>query len=55
MVRPLDPGEESSELEVLEVNTLGEAVYATPAIAPSRLYIRTVEHLYAFGPAPAGE
>ncbi len=55
VVRPLDPGEESSELEVLEVNTLGEAVYATPAIAPSRLYIRTVEHLYAFGPAPAGE
>lgn len=50
VVRPLDPGEESRELEVLEVNTLGEAVYATPAIAPSRLYIRTVEHLYAFGP-----
>ena len=50
VVRPLDPGEESPELEVLRVNPLGEAVYATPAIAPSRLYIRTVEHLYAFGP-----
>ncbi len=53
VVRPLEPGEETSELEVLHVNTLGEAVYATPAIAPSRLYIRTVENLYAFGPEPA--
>ena len=50
VVRPLDSGEATRELEVLEVNTLGEAVYATPAIAPSRLYLRTVEALYAFGP-----
>ena len=50
VVRPLDPGENSPELDVVQVNPLGEAVYATPAIAPSRLYIRTVEALYAFGP-----
>ena len=50
VVRPLDPGEKSPELVVVRVNPLGESVYATPAIAPSRLYIRTVEALYAFGP-----
>ena len=50
VVRPLDPGEKSPELEVIHVNAFEESVYATPAIAPSRLYIRTVEHLYAFGP-----
>ena len=50
VVRPLAPGEESAELEVLRVNPLGEGVYATPAIAPSRLYFRTVEHLFVFGP-----
>ena len=50
VVRPLDPGEKSPELDVVQVNPLGESVYATPAIAPSRLYIRTVEALYAFGP-----
>ena len=50
VVRPLDPDEKSPELNVVQVNPLGESVYATPAIAPSRLYIRTVEALYAFGP-----
>ena len=55
VVAPLAAGEKSQELEVLRVNPLGEAVYATPAIAPSRLYIRTVEHLYAFGPERSGE
>ncbi len=50
VVNPLDPGEKSPELDVIRVNPLGESVYATPAIAPSRLYIRTVEALYAFGP-----
>ena len=34
VVRPLDPGEESPELDVVQVNPLGEAVYATPAIRP---------------------
>ena len=50
VVRPLDSGEKSPELDIVQVNPLGESVYATPAIAPSRLYIRTVEALYAFGP-----
>lgn len=54
VARPLERGEEAPELEVLRVNPLGEAVYATPALAPSRLYIRTVEHLYAFGRETAG-
>ena len=52
VARPLEPGEESLELEVLAVHPLEEAVYATPAIAPSRLYIRTVEHLVAFTGEP---
>ncbi len=50
VVRPLSPGERAAEFEVLQMNPLDEAVYATPALAPSRLYIRTVEHLYGFGP-----
>jgi outer membrane protein assembly factor BamB len=29
----------------------GEDVYATPAISNGRIYIRTVAHLYCFGPA----
>ena len=37
------------QLEVLQVNDLGEQCYATPAIADGRLYIRTVESLYCFG------
>jgi outer membrane protein assembly factor BamB len=35
--------------EVLAVNDLGEECYATPAIAGSRIYIRTRSSLYAFG------
>ena len=30
---------------------LGEPCYATPAVAGDTLYVRTAEHLYAFGPA----
>jgi outer membrane protein assembly factor BamB len=30
---------------------LGEPCYATPAVADDTLYVRTAEHLYAFGPA----
>ncbi len=52
VARPLAPGEESSELEILGVSHLDEAVYATPAIARSRLYFRTVEHLIAFTGEP---
>jgi hypothetical protein len=35
--------------EVIATNTLGEDSYATPAIAGGRIFIRTVEALYAFG------
>jgi hypothetical protein len=31
------------------VNDLKEDAYATPAFADGRLYVRTVEALYAFG------
>lgn len=36
-------------LTVLARNELGEGIYATPAVAGDRLYLRTVGHLYAFG------
>lgn len=35
--------------EVVRTNSLGEAVYATPAVAGGRLYIRGEKHLYAIG------
>jgi outer membrane protein assembly factor BamB len=35
--------------EVLRTNTVGEAVYASPAIADGRLYIRGERHLFAIG------
>jgi outer membrane protein assembly factor BamB len=35
--------------EILSVNMLGDEVFATPAIADSRLYVRTRGTLYAFG------
>jgi outer membrane protein assembly factor BamB len=35
--------------EVLGTNSLGEAVYASPAIADGRIYIRGEKHLYAIG------
>lgn len=36
------------EWEVLAVNDLGEACYATPALSKGTLYVRTDEALYAF-------
>ena len=39
----------AGEWEVLAVNELDDECYATPAIADSRLYIRTRSALYAFG------
>jgi len=38
------------DLEVLAVSDLDEPSYATPALSEGRLYLRTVEALYAFGP-----
>ena len=40
-------------LEVLARNPLGEAVVATPAILDRKLYVRTAQHLFAFGTANA--
>lgn len=37
------------EWEILSVNALGEEVFATPAIADGRLYVRTQNTLYCFG------
>jgi outer membrane protein assembly factor BamB len=37
------------ELTVKQVNPLNEEVYATPAVADGRLYVRTTQALYAFG------
>jgi outer membrane protein assembly factor BamB len=42
----VEPG---PELNVKVVNDLKEDAYATPAFADGRLYVRTVEALYAFG------
>jgi outer membrane protein assembly factor BamB len=37
--------------KVLSRSNFGEAVYATPAIADGRIYLRTSGHLYCFGTA----
>ena len=39
----------AGEWEVLKVNELDDEVYATPAIADGRIYIRTRSALYSFG------
>lgn len=42
------------EWEILAVNELGDEVYATPAIAGGRLYVRTQSMIYCFG-KPGGK
>ena len=42
------------EHEVLGSFSLGESVWATPAIVGNRLYVRGSEHLFALGPAEGG-
>jgi outer membrane protein assembly factor BamB len=37
------------KLDVVAVNKLGESIRATPAIAGDTLYVRSSEHLWAFG------
>ena len=37
------------DLTVKAVNSLNEEVYATPAFADGRIYVRTTQALYAFG------
>ena len=39
--------------EVLRTNPLGEPVYASPAIAQGRMFIRGAQHLYCIGKKPA--
>jgi outer membrane protein assembly factor BamB len=39
----------TGDLTPIQVNDLGEDAYATPAFADGRIYVRTVEALYAFG------
>jgi outer membrane protein assembly factor BamB len=38
-----------NELKVLARNSFGEQVFATPAVAENRMYLRTEGHLYALG------
>ena len=42
----LPPG---GDLKPLAVNTIGEPIYATPAVADGRIYVRTTQALWAFG------
>lgn len=42
----LDGGE---ELKVLARNNLDAQILATPAIVDGKIYVRTEDHLYAFG------
>lgn len=41
----------TDELNILAVNDLKEAIFATPAIAEGKLYVRTAGALYCFGHA----
>ncbi len=41
----------TDELNILAVNDLKEAIFATPAIADGKLYVRTAGNLYCFGAA----
>jgi len=42
----LPPG---PKLEPIAVNDLGDNIYATPALMDGRIYVRTLNTLYAFG------
>jgi hypothetical protein len=46
----LKPG---AEWEVLQVNDFEEPIYATPAIAGNRMFVRTATALYAIGAVAA--
>ncbi len=37
------------KLKVLAKNNFGEKIFATPAIAENKIYLRTAGHLYALG------
>ena len=36
-------------LDTVAVNDLADSIYATPALADQRIYIRTLNSLYCFG------
>jgi outer membrane protein assembly factor BamB len=38
-----------AELKILATNKLDGAILATPALADGNIYVRTENHLYAFG------
>lgn len=42
-------------LDVAAVSKLGESVRATPALVGERLYVRSAEHLWAFGENPSAK
>jgi len=46
--------EAGDTLQVLARNELPEPIMATPAIVDGRIYVRTLSHLYAFGPGTSG-
>lgn len=46
VVLVLDSGE---KLKILAANKLDDAVLATPALVDRNIYVRTENHLYAFG------
>ena len=39
---------DTTEMEVLARNDLGESIFATPALVDGHVYVRTTQHLYAF-------
>ena len=41
--------EAGEELNIIQVNDIGEQIYATPAIVGNCIYVRTTNHLYSFG------
>ena len=43
---------DADELTILKEHDLGEEIYATPAVVDQTLYIRSRDHLWAFGKRP---
>ncbi len=39
----------NDKLKVLARNNFGEKIFATPAVADNKIYLRTTGHLYALG------
>ncbi len=41
--------EAANDLNIIQINEIGERIFATPAIVGDCMYVRTTDHLYAFG------